>query len=567
MSARQRVRFEVLLEDANRLATEGGRARRELERLRRQPAVRAGRALARATRSVVRRIRSLTARDGNAPAPRQAGPAAEGDPARSATVRGGTAHADEADWPSSPAEFRRRFIDALSGGATWRDRPFHVAVVVDATGLPIAERDRSIAHGLGNGFEALGFRVSHLELGDGTEPAWDPSIDVAVITSAGIARRRLPRNVVTIAVVYDQVDRWLDDPGFDDHDLLAVGDDALRPDLEARSPHPVLTIAETLTTPAAAEALRDALLRWARAPKVAVHIGPLTWEAAAAWGDTPFGRAVQQELERRGWPATVHVFAERDSGPARRADVALHIFGARAPEVHPGQVSMLWVISHPDRVSTTMCEPYDVVFAASDLFASQLAERVRPPVLPLHQATDPNRFFPDPTGPNHELLFVGSSRKIRRRILADLDGTTRDLAVYGGGWTADLLDPRYVRGEWIPNWDLRRYYSSAGIVLCDHYDDMRDEGFISNRAYDALACGALVVSDRVPGMDAEFDGGVVTYEDADDLASIVDHYLGDPAERRARADRGRAAVLARHTFGQRVEVIIAEAAKRLGPLA
>ena len=110
----------------------------------------------------------------------------------------------------------------------------------------------------------------------------------------------------------------------------------------------------------------------------------------------------------------------------------------------------------------------------------------------LHQATDPERFHPDPTGPAHELLFVGSSRKVRRRILADLAGTSRDVAVYGGGWTPELLDPHRLRGEWIPNDQLRRYYSSAGIVLCDHYDDMRDEGFISNRAYDALACGAFV---------------------------------------------------------------------------
>jgi glycosyltransferase involved in cell wall biosynthesis len=268
-------------------------------------------------------------------------------------------------------------------------------------------------------------------------------------------------------------------------------------------------------------------------------------------------------LQRRGWPATVHVFAERDSAPAQRADVALHIFGARAPEVHAGQVSLLWVISHADRISRAMCEPYDVVFAASDLFGRQLADRVRPPVVSLHQATDPDRFYPEPGGPAHELLFVGSSRGIRRRILADLAGTTHDLAVYGGGWTADLLDPRHLRGAWIPNWELRRYYSSAAIVLCDHYDDMRDEGFISNRAYDALASGAFVISDRVPGMDDEFDGGVVTYDGAAELQALVDRYLRNPGERAALAERGRAAVLDRHTFAHRVEVIVTEASKRL----
>jgi spore maturation protein CgeB len=197
------------------------------------------------------------------------------------------------------------------------------------------------------------------------------------------------------------------------------------------------------------------------------------------------------------------------------------------------------------------------VFVASDVFAADLAERVAPPVRSLHQATDPDRFFPERGGPGHELLFVGNSRRVRRPILDALAGTPHDLAVYGGNWTPDLLDPRRLRGDWIPNDDLRRYYSSAGIVLSDHWPDMRDEGFISNRVYDALACGAFVLSDAVFGIGDEFDGGLATYEDPDELEGLVESYLADPDERRRRADRGRAAVLARHTFAHRVDAIIA----------
>ena len=66
-------------------------------------------------------------------------------------------------------------------------------------------------------------------------------------------------------------------------------------------------------------------------------------------------------------------------------------------------------------------------------------------------------------------------------------------------WTPELVDPRFVKGEGIPNHELARYYSSAAIVLNDHWDDMRAEGFISNRLYDALACGAFVISDHLDG--------------------------------------------------------------------
>jgi spore maturation protein CgeB len=157
-------------------------------------------------------------------------------------------------------------------------------------------------------------------------------------------------------------------------------------------------------------------------------------------------------------------------------------------------VNLLWHISHPDLVSPALYDRYDRVFVASDAFAAQMAPRASVPVTALHQATDPERFKPDPTGPRHELLFVANSRSVRRRIVDDLAGTKHDLAVYGRNWRPDLIDPRYVKGEGIPNADLARYYSSAAIVLNDHWEDMRAEGFISNRIYDALACGAFVIS-------------------------------------------------------------------------
>lgn len=292
-------------------------------------------------------------------------------------------------------------------------------------------------------------------------------------------------------------------------------------------------------------------------PSIAIHIAAPNADVGATWGDTQFAQALARAFEARGWTAAVHAEDAWDAPAAVQADVALHLFGVRVPPVRPGQVSLLWVISHPDRLTARRCDTYDVVFVASDLFGDLLADRIATPVLTLHQATDPDRFFPDPTGPHHELLFVGSSRRVRRPILDAVAGTAHELAVYGGNWTPELLDPRHLRGAWIPNDELRRYYSSADIVLNDHWLDMREEGFISNRVYDALASGAFVVSDRVPGMDEAFDGSVATYDRDEELPAIIDDALADPDSRRASAERGRAAVLARHTFAHRVDTIIA----------
>jgi glycosyltransferase involved in cell wall biosynthesis len=307
--------------------------------------------------------------------------------------------------------------------------------------------------------------------------------------------------------------------------------------------------------------LLQALRSWATAPRCRILIGVPSWEVAPAWGDTHFARDLQRQLERLGIRTGVSILPEWDADQATRADAVIHLFGLKEFRPRPAQVSLLWVISHPDLVRDDQVARFDRVFVASDRFAARLSQRMAaergspPPIEALHQATDPGRFWPEAGGPAHELLFVGNSRGVERAIIRDLVPTGHDLAVYGGGWTPELLDPDYLKGVAIPNEDVHRYYASAAIVLNDHWPDMRESGFLSNRLYDALASGAFVISDHVDGIEAEFDEGVITYHDRDDLSRAIERYLADPDERRRIAGRGRAAVLQRHTFQLRAAVL------------
>ena len=49
---------------------------------------------------------------------------------------------------------------------------------------------------------------------------------------------------------------------------------------------------------------------------------------------------------------------------------------------------------------------------------------------------------------------------------------------------------------------------------------MANEGFYSNRLFDAVASGARVISDQVDGLEQLFDGGVKTYNSPTDLANL-----------------------------------------------
>lgn len=306
-----------------------------------------------------------------------------------------------------------------------------------------------------------------------------------------------------------------------------------------------------------ARQIRDALEAWARASRVSLLVGAPSHDVATTWGDLHFARGLQRAFRRVGHPASVRILPEWDEPVTTRSDLLIHLFGLKEYAPQPGPVDLLWVISHPDLVTDAAAGAYDAVMAASDLFAAELSDRLGAPVRPLHQATDADRFRPDAIGPPHDLLFVANSRGVRRKIVDDLTPTSHDLAVYGRGWLPEMLEPRYLRGEHVPNAELAGYYANARIVLNDHWEDMRRLGFLSNRLYDALASGAFVISDRVPGIDEEFDGAVATYETAAELRALVDRYLADTTGRRERAARGRAAVLARHTFAHRVAAILA----------
>ena len=158
---------------------------------------------------------------------------------------------------------------------------------------------------------------------------------------------------------------------------------------------------------------------------------------------------------------------------------------------------------------------------------------------------------------------MGNSRgELRPVVRAALDAGL-PLTLHGDGW-ADLVDPALVAGVHVPNDALGPLYASAGVVLGDHWDDMRTLGFVSNRTFDVLATGARLLSDDVAGLSdlyADlFDQPVPTWRDP----------AGPPATGRARLARGlprrRRAVPGRRAGGRRALVRRAgRPAPRRGP--
>jgi glycosyltransferase involved in cell wall biosynthesis len=452
----------------------------------------------------------------------------------------------------APRLYRTVMLDAVGGGRRWRTAPFHVAVDGGQEGI------------LDEALEGAGWRLTR-HVADADWAGLDSSIDVLVTADDARDIRRLRPGPIRVAHVQGDPTAWLARPWFDDFDIVIVGDEAARERIEAASSQrPAVQ-----STPGPAAGFDAILAAWLREPRIGIRIAVPSWDVAARWGDLHVARDLQRALARLGRRSRIHLKPDWDAGPAATDDVSIHLLGQAEASIRPGQLNVLWHLSHPDRGTPELYDRYDLAFAASDSFAGWMATQVRIPVAPLHQATDPQRFAPGASGPAHELLFVANSRGVRRHLLDDLLPTDRDLAVYGKSWTPERLDPNYLAGEHIPNEELAGVYAAAAIVLNDHWLDMQREGFMSNRLYDAAAAGAFVISDDIDGLAAEFDGGIVGYVDAAELHELIDHYLDHPDERRERADRARRAVLERHTFDHRarrlLDAIEPELARR--PLA
>lgn len=287
---------------------------------------------------------------------------------------------------------------------------------------------------------------------------------------------------------------------------------------------------------------------------VALRVAARDWDVARHGGDLYLAEAFARALRDQGVRSVIEI-----SGlPCEKAaccDVLVDLRGREPSLQRPGQLSIVWLISHPSDVPIEELSRADLVLAASRSHAALLSTVLPVPVRPFLQFTDARHFQPRPDPRrHHEILFVGNWRSVVRPVIWHALSTSRDLALYGRGWR--FVAPERTVAEWLPQSELPAAYSSCDLLLNDHWDDMRRLGYLSNRLFDALACEAFVLSDDVIGLRDELGDAVETYADATELPAKIEYWLGRPAERRARAQRGRAVVLERHTADIRVRQLL-----------
>lgn len=304
-----------------------------------------------------------------------------------------------------------------------------------------------------------------------------------------------------------------------------------------------------------ARRIKDILETYILKKKIAIKIPAPSWDEVQEWGDYYLALGLKKELERKGCDVILQVLPEWNGDGDARCDVVIVLRGLSRYKPKEQHFNIMWNISHPDDVTIEEYDQYQHVFVASDFWAQEIADKVQVPVEVMLQCTDPDIFYPDPDEKyKHDLLFVGNSRKVYRKIIRDLLPTNNDLAVYGANWNG-LIDKRYIKGDHIPNNELRKAYSSSKILLCDHWEDMRDKGFLSNRLFDAFACNAFIISDKVRGGEDVFGDAFITYDDPKELKELIDNYL-TYGEKRKRNESVRFNIINKYCYQNHVEKIL-----------
>ena len=201
---------------------------------------------------------------------------------------------------------------------------------------------------------------------------------------------------------------------------------------------------------------------------------------------------------------------------------------------------------------------YDLIWCASAKATDILKERTGALVKTLYIATNHKSFSPGPESLPYksDYSFTGSFHRSPRQIFFDLepDNLPFDFSLYGSNWENIPKFNKYVRGH-IPYTEMPCVYRSTKLVLDDVNHTVKGWGSVNSRVFDALAAGALVLTNDICASVELFDGLLPYYSDRRDLTEKLCAFMADDTSRRNLAATLRRKVLENHTYELRARQV------------
>ena len=279
------------------------------------------------------------------------------------------------------------------------------------------------------------------------------------------------------------------------------------------------------------------------------------------WGDFHFAASLSKAFTAAGHGARVDAMPDWNSDNGE-SDIDLVLHGTRVWKQRPSVPSVQWVLypggANKRDILTELRKASHVLVSSQVAVETLRVALPGVPVSVLMQGFDADSMYPDDTPKTEDVVFVGnnhSGMQGGRPIIELVVKAGVPIKIWGGGWEKHGAAP-YLVAQSLPNGELGDLYRRSKIVLCDHMPSMRTNGYISNRIFDALACGVAVISDRITGLPEEFAPFVHLCDTVDELTAAVAEILAERPEKLEERQRFARSMRDRHSLQHRATTIL-----------
>mmetsp|Transcript_4554 Transcript_4554/g.28888 ORF Transcript_4554/g.28888 Transcript_4554/m.28888 type:complete len:778 (-) Transcript_4554:3223-5556(-) len=155
----------------------------------------------------------------------------------------------------------------------------------------------------------------------------------------------------------------------------------------------------------------------------------------------------------------------------------------------------------------------------------------------------------------HQVVYLGQPAFHKKSNLHAMLAEARPygLTIYGSRDWASTEFREYYRGV-LPPGDIQDLYQSVNIVLAVTVDSQKELGMINNRVYEALAAGAVVLTDHFSVLEETFGSSLLYHRQKGDTERILSHFRSTMSSKQMRL---RAALVSlSHSYDERVKRLL-----------
>lgn len=247
------------------------------------------------------------------------------------------------------------------------------------------------------------------------------------------------------------------------------------------------------------------------------------------------------------------------------ADVNIYLFGSpftpRTPSLfNPSSYNILWLYSHPDKVTANEMSNYDEIFVLSNKFIKELEDIYVGKLHkePLYGCTDFVTNIDISYGILDSIVLVANARgaypgygRDSVKYLSEMNKIPFDVKIWGHKWDNFEKYDKYPKKWFVEKYyaygNLPKLYRSANAVIIDGHEDMWSWGFVPMKLYDVFASGGLPIIKKNCGIEEIFGDYVLQYENSKQLFEVLEYVKNNRNDVLGIIEKGREISL-RHTY-------------------